>query len=180
MQDANELLIRRNEDLQRFAYAASHDLQEPLRTISNFSGLLERRYAGKLDAEADQILTYIQQGASRMSTLIQGLLIYEQASQEGDGWTGIDLSQVLEWTLKDLERSITESGARITYDTLPTVRGNAALLSQLFQNLIHNGMKYQKTDELARIHVAARKNTRDAVAIPSQTMVLEFLTSTIN
>ena len=165
LQDANELLIRRNEDLQRFACAASHDLQEPLRTISNFSGLLERRYAGKLDAEADQILTYIQQGASRMSTLIQGLLIYEQASQEGDGWTGIDLSQVLEWTLKDLEQSFTESGARITYDTLPTVRGNAALLSQLFQNLIHNGMKYQKTDELAQIHVAARKNTRDAVAI---------------
>ena len=149
LQDANELLIRRNEDLQRFAYAASHDLQEPLRTISNFSGLLERRYAGKLDAEADQILTYIQQGASRMSTLIQGLLIYEQASQEGDGWTGVDLSQVLEWTLKNLEQSITESGARITYDPLPTVKGNAALLSQLFQNLIHNGMKYQKTDEFA-------------------------------
>ena len=165
LQDANELLIRRNEDLQRFAYAASHDLQEPLRTISNFAGLLERRYAGKLDPDADQILTYIQQGASRMSTLIQGSLIYEQASQEGDGWTSVDLSQVLEWTLKDLEQSITEGGARITYDPLPTVKGNAVLLSQLFQNLIHNGMKYQKTDERARIHVAARKKTPDAVEI---------------
>ena len=166
LQDANELLIRRNEDLQRFAYAASHDLQEPLRTISNFTGLLEKRYAGQLDAAADQILTYIQQGASRMSTLIHGLLIYEQSGQEGgDGWGGVDLSEPLAWTLKDLEQSIEESGATVTYDPLPVVRGNAVLLSQLFQNLIHNGLKYRKADEPAHIHVAARKNTGDAVEI---------------
>ena len=166
LQEANELLIRRNEDLQRFAYAASHDLQEPLRTISNFAGLLERRYVGRLDAEADQILGFIQQGAARMSTLIQGLLLYEQAGQEhGENWTPVDLNQVLTWTLKDLEKSITESNAIVTFDPLPTIRGNAALLSQLFQNLIHNGLKYHKPDEPARIHISSQNKTQDMVEI---------------
>jgi two-component system, sensor histidine kinase and response regulator len=162
---ANDLLIGRNEDLQRFAYAASHDLQEPLRTISTFTGLLEKRYRGRLDDGADQILTYIQQGASRMSALIQGLLIYEQAGQESAEWTAVDLSEVLRWTLKDLEQSITENGATVTSGPLPKVRGHAGLLSQLFQNLIHNGLKYQKANEPARIHVTARNKTMNTVEI---------------
>ena len=165
LQETNALLIRRNEDLQRFAYAASHDLQEPLRTISNFTGLLERRYAGRLDGEADQILTYIQQGAARMSTLIQGLLIYEGASQEQGEWTAVDLNQVLTWTLKDLEKSITESNTTITFDPLPTVPGNAVLLSQLLQNLIHNGLKYHKPEGPARIHISYQNKTPDMVEI---------------
>jgi two-component system, sensor histidine kinase and response regulator len=166
LQVANDLLVRRNEDLQRFAYAASHDLQEPLRTISNFTGLLDKRYRGQLDAGADQILTYIQQGTSRMSTLIHGLLIYEQVGQEsGAEWTDVDLSQVLAWTLKDLEQSITESGATVTCDPLPTVRGHAILLSQLFQNLIHNGLKYRKPEEPARIHVSARNKAKNMIEV---------------
>ncbi len=177
LQVANDLLVRRNEDLQRFAYAASHDLQEPLRTISNFTGLLDKRYRGRLDAGADQILTYIQQGASRMSTLIHGLLIYEQAGHDGGAeWTAVDLSQILAWTLKDLEQSISESGATVTYDPLPTVRGHAVLLSQLFQNLIHNGLKYRKPEEAARIHVTGNKTQNatevavsdNGVGIPSE------------
>jgi two-component system sensor histidine kinase/response regulator len=177
LQMANNLLVRRNEDLQRFAYAASHDLQEPLRTISNFTGLLDKRYRGQLDAGADQILTYIQQGAARMSTLIHGLLIYEQAGQEsGAEWPSVDLSQVLAWTLKDLEHSIAESGATVTYDPLPRVRGHAVLLSQLFQNLIHNGLKYHKAEEAARIHVTGKKTQNatevavsdNGVGIPSE------------
>ena len=166
LQEANALLTRRNEDLQRFAYAASHDLQEPLRTISNFSGLLERRYAGKLDAEADQILAFIQQGVARMSMLIQGLLMYEQAGQEhGENWTTVELDQVVAWTLKDLEKSITESDATITFDPLPTIRGNAALLLQLFQNLVHNGLKYHKPGEPATIHISCQNKTPDMVEI---------------
>jgi len=165
LQETNALLIRRNEDLQRFAYAASHDLQEPLRTISNFTGLLERRYAGRLDSEADQILTYIQQGATRMSTLIQGLLMYERARQEHGDWTAVDLTQVLTWTLKDLEKSITESKTTITFDPLSTVSGNSVLLSQLLQNLIHNGLKYHKPGKPARIHISYQNKTPDMVEI---------------
>jgi signal transduction histidine kinase len=165
LQEANELLVRRNEDLRRFAYAASHDLQEPLRTISNFTGLLEKRYLGRLDAGADQILKYIQQGTSRMSALIQGLLIYEQSGQGDDGWGPVDLNQVLTWTLKDLEQSIDESGTTVQSDSLPTVKGVAVLLSQLFQNLIHNGLKYRKPNEPARISVTARNTAGGMVEV---------------
>jgi two-component system, sensor histidine kinase and response regulator len=166
LQVANNLLSRSNDDLQEFAYMASHDLQEPLKTVSSFATLLERRYRGRFDADADDFLTHIQRSASRMSSLIQGLLLYAQAAQGNDeDWAAVNLDEVLAWTLKDLEQSITEGAATITSDPLPTVTGNRLLLSQLFQNLIHNALKYRKPEEPARIHVSASPPVNNMVEI---------------
>ena len=166
LQVANSLLSRTNEDLQRFAYMASHDLQEPLKTVSSFTTLLERRYRGQLDADADEFLAHIQQGAARMTLLIQGLLVYAQAGDINEqDWGAVDLGEVLARTLQNLEQSITESGATITFDPLPTVTGNELLLCQLFQNLIHNGMKYHKTDQPSRIHVSAGAGLSNMVEV---------------
>jgi two-component system, sensor histidine kinase and response regulator len=163
---SNNLLLRSNEDLQQFAYMASHDLQEPLKTVANFTALLERRYRGRFDADADQFLTHIQQGASRMSSLIQGLLLYAQAARNNErDHTRVDLNEALAWTLKNLEQSITEGAATITFESLPTVSGNETLLSQLFQNLIQNGLKYRKAEEPAKIHVSCTSPMKGMIEI---------------
>jgi two-component system sensor histidine kinase/response regulator len=154
----NEMLRRKNEDLQRFAYMASHDLQEPLRTVSTYATYLVRRYGPDLDSDAHQILTHIQGGTSRMSLLIQGLLMYAKAGleeEEEQEKEAVDLNRVLASTINDLEQSIAESSAAITAGELPTIRGNPVFLSQLFQNLIHNALKYRKPDLQPIINVAA-------------------------
>ncbi len=166
LQGANALLLRRNEDLQRFASAASHDLQEPLRSISNFAGLLEKRYRGRLDANADEILTIIQRGASRMSDLIRSLLVYAQVGEEsGTEWGTVNVDEVLAEVLKSLEPSITEAQASIVCEPLPTVPGNAVLLTQLFQNLIQNGLKYHKTHQKPSIHIGQRSPSAKMVEV---------------
>jgi two-component system, sensor histidine kinase and response regulator len=153
---ANESLTRSNEDLQKFAYLASHDLQEPLRTVSSFATLLERRYAGKLDEGADEMLRHIRQGANRMGSLIQGLLAYAQAGRDSDErWEQVDTESVLKWALNNLENSVAESQARITHDPLPSVRGDEMQLAQLFQNLISNGIKYCCPNRSPEIHLSA-------------------------
>jgi light-regulated signal transduction histidine kinase (bacteriophytochrome) len=153
---ANDLLHRKNEDLQRFAYMASHDLQEPLRTVATYAALLVRRYGGRLDGDAEEFLTHIQRGASRMSLLIQGLLMYAKAGLEGDEANeSVDLNEILTSTLKDLEQSIVESGASIQHGELPVVKGSQVLLTQLFQNLIHNALKYCNPGQAPAISVTA-------------------------
>lgn len=159
---ANELLQRKNEDLQRFAYMASHDLQEPLRTVATYAALLARRYGANLDNDAHQFLTHIQGGTSRMSLLIQGLLMYARAGLDGEEEKeSVDLNRILASTINDLEQSVTESNATITFGDLPTVRGNAVFLTQLFQNIIHNAMKYRKPDERPMINVTAARGNAD-------------------
>ncbi|MCU1294627.1 MAG: sensor histidine kinase/response regulator [Bryobacterales bacterium] len=156
---ANDSLTRSNEDLQKFAYLASHDLQEPLRTVSSFATLLQRRYAGKLDEDADEMLRHIRQGTNRMSSLIQGLLAYAQAGRETDEpLEEVDIESVLTWALNNLENSVAESQARITRDPLPSVRGDHMQLAQLFQNLISNGIKYCCPTRPPEIHLSASPN----------------------
>jgi light-regulated signal transduction histidine kinase (bacteriophytochrome) len=154
---ANDSLTRSNEDLQKFAYLASHDLQEPLRTVSSFATLLQRRYQGKIDEDADEMLRHIRSGTNRMGSLIQGLLAYAQAGRESDQpCEEIDTETVVKWALNNLEMSVSESRARITRDPLPSVRGDQVQLAQLFQNLISNGIKYSSPMRQPEIHLSAR------------------------
>jgi two-component system, chemotaxis family, CheB/CheR fusion protein len=152
---AEEALRNTNAELQHFAYALTHDLQEPLRMVVNFTELLGREYAGKLGEEADTFISYSVAGALRIEALLKALLAYwEVAGREPDTSERVDSDAVLAKALLNLEAAITESGAVITSDPLPAVMGEEALLVQLFQNLVSNAIKY-RSGETPRIHVSA-------------------------
>lgn len=152
----SEELRRSNEDLQQFAYVASHDLQEPLRGVASFTKLLEKRYKGKLDEKADEFIDYIIDGASRMQMLIKDLLEYSQVSAQGITFRPVNCSVALEQAIYNLRSAIEESGAEVTYDLLPTVIGEEAQLSRLFQNLIGNALKFRNQEPL-KIHISAHR-----------------------
>ena len=147
-------LERSNADLQQFAYAASHDLSEPLRMVSSYVQLLAKRYAGKLDSDADEFIGFAVDGAVRMQALIDGLLSYSRAGTADYELEPVDCSEIVRTTLSTLRTSLQESGARVTMDPLPTVQGDPTQLSQLFQNLISNAIKFV-ADETPRIHISA-------------------------
>jgi len=149
-------LKRSNTDLEQFAYVASHDLQEPLRMVSSYMELMKRRYAGKLDSDADEFIGFAVDGANRMQTLINDLLTYSRVGTRGKPLTPIDCTAVLERVLMNLEVAIDESGAVVTHDPLPTVMADGSQLAQVFQNLIGNAIKY-KGDEPPRIHIAVEQ-----------------------
>lgn len=145
-----------NEDLKLFAYAASHELQEPLRMVTSYTQLLGRKYADKLDAEAQQFIATAVEGARRMEVLLRDLREYWQVSErDGAHRTTLDCTQVLEKTLGNLQVAITDSGAVVTHDPLPTVVAEELLLVQLFQNLIGNALKY-RSERPPQIHVFAQ------------------------
>ena len=154
-----DLLRRLNEDLRHFAYAASHDLQEPLRMVMSYTQLLARQYKGKLDREADQFIAYAVQGAERMETLLRDLREYwsvnEQKLVEP---VRVDCEQVLAKALNMLAIRIQESGGLVTHDLLPTVLAEETPLLLLFQNLIGNALKYHRTGEPPRVHVYAERS----------------------
>ena len=151
-------LARSNEDLQQFAYITSHDLQEPLRTMANFSQIVMRRFDGKLDGEAKEFLGYIVSAAQRMKTLMESLLRYSQVvSAENLPFQPVSLETVLQWATENLHTAIAESHAVITHDPLPTINADQMLLVQLLQNLIANGIKYRKPDLNPRMHLWARQ-----------------------
>jgi PAS domain S-box-containing protein len=138
-------LARSNADLQQFAYATSHDLQEPLRNIAGYAQMLARRYGGRLDRDADDFIGYMVDGCRRMEALIQDLLAYSRATNaEISAFTEVDLNAALTWAVNNLETSIRESGATITNEGLPLVRGDKLQLVQVFQNLISNAIKYRR------------------------------------
>lgn len=154
---AEEALQATNAELRHFAYALTHDLQEPLRMVVNFTELLGREYGGKLGEEADQFISYSVEGARRIEDLLKALLAYwEVADRERDIPVAIDCGAVLEKTLFNLQAAIAESGALVTHDPLPSVVGEEILLMQLFQNLISNSIKY-RGEETPRIHVSAER-----------------------
>ncbi len=155
-------LKRSNEDLEQFAYIASHDLQEPLRMISNYVQLLARRYQGKLDADADDFINYTVDGVKRMHTLINDLLSYSQTGGRDKLFKPIDCGIVLNRGLSNLQMLVKESGAVITYDVLPVVMANSSQLTQLFQNLIDNAIKFQG-EEPPQIHISAKKEKNEWV-----------------
>jgi light-regulated signal transduction histidine kinase (bacteriophytochrome) len=155
---AEEALRTTNAELQHFAYALTHDLQEPLRMIVNFNELLRREYAGKLSEQADKFISYSVEGSLRIQALLKALLAYwEVTEREQNSFSSIDCGAVLAKALLNLEAAISQSGATITSDPLPTVVAEEVMLMQLFQNLVSNAIKY-RGEEDPKIHVSAEKN----------------------
>jgi len=149
-------LYRSNEELEQFAYFASHDLQEPLRMVASYTQLLSKRYKGKLDADADEFIAFAVDGASRMQRLIQDLLAYSRVGRKGMGLVKISSEDALKQALVNLRGAIEESNAVVTHDPLPTVLADEMQLIQLFQNLVANAIKYQKPG-VPLVHISAAK-----------------------
>lgn len=149
-----EDLARSNSELEQFAYVASHDLQEPLRMVASYTQLLARRYKGRLDDDADEYIRYAVDGAQRMQTLILDLLSYARLSTKGQSPQPIDSASVCEAALAQLKKSIQDKNAVVTVDPLPKVLGYSTQLTQLFQNLISNALKYCNRQQ-PEIHVSA-------------------------
>jgi two-component system, chemotaxis family, CheB/CheR fusion protein len=155
---AEEALRTTNAELQHFAYALTHDLQEPLRMVVNFTELLAQEYTGKLGKDADQYISYSVDGALRIEALLQALLSYwEVTGAEEDTFALLECDGVLAKSLANLEASIVGSGAVVTSDPLPSVVAEEVMLVSLFQNLISNAIKY-RTPETPRIHVSAERD----------------------
>jgi len=155
--EKEEELRRANEDLQQFAYSASHDLQEPIRNVVVYSEVVAKRYHALLDADGQQFLGFLAEGGRRLALLINDLLAYTRAGVAERSMTPVDSSAVLQHTLSGLAEAIRESGALITHDPLPEIPMGEAHLQQVFQNLISNALKYRK-EETPRIHVSAVKH----------------------
>ena len=151
-------LERSNKDLEQFAYAASHDLQEPLRTVSNFSQLLAKRYKGELDAKADQFIGFIVDGTTRMQEMIDNLLAYSRVSTRAKPFEPTDFKTVFDQALANVKIAIEESGAIVTHDPLPTVMADASQMVQLFQNLLSNAIKFRKEKPRITVSAAQRGN----------------------
>ena len=146
-----------NERLEQFAYAASHDLQEPLRMVSTYLQLIERRYGDELDEEGEELFQYAVDGAERMRSMIDGLLQYSRIETKGGEFEPVDLDAVLDDVREDLRVKIEESGAEITADRLPRVQGDESQLRQVFQNLLSNAIKFSG-EEPPQVHVSAERN----------------------
>ena len=152
-----EELARSNAELERFAYVASHDLQEPLRMVASYTQLLARRYRGRLDDDAEEFIHYAVDGVTRMQALINDLLAYSRVGTRPRSFELTDLGAVLERVLLNLRPAIEEAGAVVTRDALPVLVADAVQLDQVFQNLIGNAVKFRRPAEPPRVHVAAER-----------------------
>ncbi len=150
-------LRRSNEELEQFAYVASHDLQEPLRMVASYTQLLAKRYTGRLDSDADEFIAYAVDGSNRMQGLIHDLLAYSRAGAAGKTLYEISSEKALEEALANLRATIGESGAVVTHDALPAITTDDTQLAQVFQNLVGNAIKYRSA-EAPHVHVSATKN----------------------
>lgn len=148
----NQELTLSNQELEQFAYIVSHDLREPLRMVTSFTQLLEKKYSGHLDADADQIIGFAVDGATRMEELINDLLTYSRVGNSGKTLELINTEKVLDQALSNLHIVIQEHNAQIVRETLPSIVGNATQLIQLWQNLIDNSIKYRR-DESPKIEI---------------------------
>jgi PAS domain S-box-containing protein len=158
---SNEALRQSNDDLNQFAYAASHDLQEPLRLVAIYAQMLQRKYGQQLDAQADQFISVVVDGAHRMEELLKDLLVYSQVGSAGEGPpVPVNCSDVMEKMLLNLHVAVAQNAAVITWNGLPTVQAHEVRLVQLFQNLVGNAIKYRRT-EPPRIHVDAQRQSSD-------------------
>jgi PAS domain S-box-containing protein len=155
LSESNSLLTKSNENLQKFAYIASHDLQEPLRKIQAFSDLIMRRHAEGLGDGADH-LKRIQSAGKRMSNLIKDLLAFSRISAQHDKSIPVSLTWVVKTVLTDLDLAIEETGAEIISDPLPIIDGEESQLGQLFQNLISNAIKFRRPDHQSKIRITSR------------------------
>lgn len=156
LQRRAEELARSNAELEQFAYVASHDLQEPLRIVSGYLELLMKRYRGKLDQDADEFVGFIMDATQRMQRLIRDLLAYSRVITHGQLQQPTDIDEALDRALANLLMPIEETGAVITRDPLPTLPADAGQMSQLFQNLISNALKFHN-QTLPKIHISAEQ-----------------------
>lgn len=145
-----------NAELQQFAYVASHDLQEPLRMITSYTKLLERRYKDKLDSNANEYIAFAVDGAMRMQQLINDLLAYSRVTSRCRNFEPVNCTEVFNRVAKNLKIAIEESGAAITHEHLPVVMADPSQLTQLFQNLIGNALKF-RGEAPPRVHISAEK-----------------------
>ncbi len=151
-------LERSNRDLEQFAYVASHDLQEPLRKVSSFCQLLQRRYGGQLDDRADQYIEFAVDGAQRMQQLINDLLAFSRVGRTTEDFTPVPLGDVVAAAVTQLESARAEAGGEIVVGDLPVVDGDPQLLRQLFVNLVGNALKFHREGEPPVVRVAAERD----------------------
>jgi light-regulated signal transduction histidine kinase (bacteriophytochrome) len=151
-------LSRINDELRQFAYVASHDLQEPLRTVGSYAQLLSKRYKSQLDSDADEFIRYMVGGVARMHNLLNDMLAYSRVNETyGRPLERGNLEVMLRTALLNLELMINESGAKITHDPLPTVICDDVQIGQVFQNLISNAIKY-RGEAVPEIHISAEES----------------------
>ncbi|MDD1676623.1 MAG: PAS domain S-box protein, partial [Methanomicrobiales archaeon] len=154
LQKTVDELKRSNQDLEQFAYIASHDLQEPLRNVTLFSQLFIRKYGDNLTSEGREYLDFVIEGSTRMSTLIHDLLDYSRVVTRGEPFIAVDMNDVVVDACTNLQTLIQESGASITYDHLPITNADPLQIRQVFQNLIDNALKYRGTG-VPEVHISS-------------------------
>ena len=156
----HEELARSNRDLEQFAYVASHDLQEPLRMVATYAQLLGERYKGKLDENADKYIHYAVDGALRMQSLVNDLLMFSRVGRRQDAPRDIDCNLILQSVVANLQAVLQESGAQISYHDLPVLLADRSELVQLFQNLVGNAIKFRRT-EPPEVRITAKKKKKE-------------------
>lgn len=156
LQERTEALERSNEELEQFAYVASHDLQEPLRMVTSYMQLLARRYQGQLGTDADEFIAFAVDGASRMKELINDLLAFSRIGTRGKAFEPVDCEEVLVQALHDLRFTLEDSEAVVTYDPLPVVMADRGQLAQIFRNLAGNAIKF-RSQRRPEVHVSASR-----------------------
>lgn len=149
-------LTRSNEDLEHFAYVASHDLQEPLRNVASALQLLEKRHKGTLGEDSDQLIYYAVDSSKKMKALISDLLTYSRLTARGKPFETVDIGEIITESIFNLQTVVQQKGTQITYDDMPIVRGDATQLLQVFQNLLGNAVKFGPA-ESPKVHVSAEK-----------------------
>ncbi|GEM_PF-1721162 len=157
LKQSMERLVASNADLERFAYVASHDLQEPLRSVAQYCQLLQRRYRGRLDADADDFIGFIVDGSTHMIEMVRGLLEFSRIESRGKELGPVDTGKALEAALTQLRGAIENGGAEIVRGDLPTVAGDALQVIQLFQNLVGNALKFRHRERAPRVVVTAER-----------------------
>jgi PAS domain S-box-containing protein len=162
LEKSNRELATINRELEQFAYVASHDLQEPLRMVTSYVQLLERRYKDKLDKDANEFIDFAVDGAMRMHRLINDLLTYSRVGTRGKLLAPTDSEAVFEQSLSNLQVAIEEKGAQVTHEPLPKVMADDVQLGQLFQNLVGNAIKFQG-EEQPRVHISAHQSNGEWV-----------------
>jgi signal transduction histidine kinase len=162
LREMTDALARSNAELEQFAYIASHDLREPLRMVTSFVQMLHRRYHDKLDKDANSYIGFAVDGAQRMEQLIIDLLQYARVGTRGKELVPVDCNKIVQTVLQDLNIAIHESHTTVSINgSLPTVQGDDVQLTQLFQNLIANAIKFRKPDEPPRIEISASRNEHE-------------------